>query len=384
MKRLWKKIVPCLSDIQGFQEIIKNTNGLGIVDDSSNYKPAKIGVNSQMHGGHMHDISKTRMTSSNIKEVDVINGSRKKMLEAFDKAYRTLDCDFVLITSAPCATMINTNLDEIADYLKNEYDIPVGVVPLDGEKDYLYGMSLTLEEIGKVLLSKQEKIPNTVNILGINEIDWNEDDLSKLEDFFKEKEITVLAKWGVKEDIEHLKKSTAAAFNLVVHISGLRLAQYMEKEFGIPYLVGCPFGKDNLDHLLKEVHIEKLEEVTDSPFEAIVIGEQVEANAIRKTLMNFGYSRVKVLSFFHMDKSLMEDGDKKLTSEDELIEQLEDTHIRLVVADPDYNIINTDKKWINLANKMRISPSISILPISLFGENLDEFIKQELEGGETL
>ena len=42
MKRLWKYIPPCLSDVLGFQAVMNETDGLGIIDDPGSYKPLNI------------------------------------------------------------------------------------------------------------------------------------------------------------------------------------------------------------------------------------------------------------------------------------------------------------------------------------------------------
>ncbi|MCD7843616.1 MAG: hypothetical protein LUG17_03200 [Clostridiales bacterium] len=39
MKRLWKVIPPCLSDLLGFQMVLTETEGMGLIDDPSRYKP---------------------------------------------------------------------------------------------------------------------------------------------------------------------------------------------------------------------------------------------------------------------------------------------------------------------------------------------------------
>lgn len=388
MKRLWKRLSPCLSDIQGFQEIIKNTCGLGIIDDSSNYKPIKRDGAHHQRGGHRMLSKETRTVASNIKETDVINGTKDKIIEAFNRSFDEDDFGFALITSAPCAAMINTDLNEVKEELQSEYDIPIEVVPLDGEKDYLYGMSCTLEALGKILISKKERVEGSINVLGVNDVDWNEEDMTRLESWLSENGFKLISKWGVKEDEERLKNAGCASLNLVVNVTGLRLARYMESAFGIPYVVGCPFGKKNTLEILDELKGVAKNEVETVPeddnFEAIVIGEQMEANAIRNALRDAGYNSVKVLSFFEMDKEFMKSGDKKLVSEDELKEELEGENIKLIIGEPDYKIVATNAKWINLANKMRVAPTWSIEPISKFGEQLDRFLENELEGREQI
>ena len=430
MKRLWKIIPPCLSDILGFQEVLSHTDGLGVVDDSSPYKPLRMGRDGMAggregmagggrgfrghgegrpeggrafameqggmrhggrpgggHGGGREGgkrgvFPNVRLTVSEIQETDVVNGTEEKVMQAFEQGRERFQPQFAMLTCAPCAAMINTDLNEIAENIRAQYDIPACAVALDGQKDYLYGVGCTLEAMGKLLLEKAETIPGTVTLLGCNTIDWPEDAVKAAENWLTDAGFRVLSRWGAQETAANLKGAAAASVNLVVNISGLRLARYMEQEFQIPYVVGAPFGAKQCEDLLKRLKGEDVptEAAPEGEPEALVIGEQLTAQAIRAALVERGWKSVRVCSFFEMDKQLMRPGDQKLIGEDELRQCLEGGSWKAVFGDSDYRRV-TDRElpWVSLPNPANHAPAEFLAPFSMVDGALDRWLDEALK-----
>ena len=433
MKRLWKYVPPCLSDILGFQDVISHTDGLGIIDDSSGYKPLNFsrrggpgghpggrggrpdsgegrpggrqgrpeggegrpgghpfaGGGNPMRrggrpgGGHGHGGGRfegVRVVTSDIQETDAVNGTEGKLMAAFESNQEHFAPQFALLTCAPCASMINTDLNDVAERIREKYNIPAAAVALDGQKDYLYGISLTLEAMGKLLLERKDTVPGTVNLLGCNTIDWPESAIREAEAWLTAAGFKVLTKWGAQETAGNLKTAAAASINLVVNVSGLRLAKYMEQEFGIPYVVGAPFGEKQCAHLLEQMkggRAPKAENGEEA--EVLILGEQLTADAIRAALLERGWKGVRVCSFFETDKALMAPGDKKLVSEDELAEELADGSLKLVLGDVDYKLPAGEAlKWVPLPNPANNAPSVSVAPISFVDGALDRWLDENL------
>jgi hypothetical protein len=426
MKRLWTQIPPCLSDVLGFQAVVGHTKGLGVIDDPSGYKPLRHESGGGRWGGHGGDprfgrggdprqgslpysgkeggsqppwggrggfhgggrgrggkggrFLDTRIITSDIEEQDVITGTEPKLRTAMETGVTQLHPDFLLVTAAPCASMINTDLEEIAAWAADTYGIPAAPVFLDGQKDYLYGISATLEAMGKLLLTPLPTQPATVNVLGCNTVDWTADALTEAEAWLAASGFTVLSHWGMEETTQRLQSAAAASVNLVVNVAGLRLARYMEQEFGIPYVVGAPFGAEQCARLLAELG------GTPSPSqpaaaaaepEAVILGEQLTANSLRAALTQQGFTRVAVYSFYEMDKSQMLPGDKKLVSEDELRELLSAPTLRLGFGDGDAQL-NQALCWVPLPNQANVAPSAPLAPFSMVGSALDSWLSQQL------
>ena len=466
MKRLWKSIPPCLSDVMGFQAVINETEGFGIVDDPSTYKfvplageeghqrggggrpsggfgghggfegkaagrseggfekHGKPGLGGGRegfggHGGRGHEggfgghgsfggdsmgrgegrggrgeggkpagMPGQRLVTSNLRNEDIITGTEAKLMEAFENGVKVLGTpDFVLLCNAPSSSMISSDLEGAAEKITGKGQIPAGRLNIHGDKDYAYGASQALEGIGRLILEPGSKQEKTVNILGCNRIDWLDEETDELKKALEAAGWKVLSAWGARHmTTASLKESTDASVNLVVNVSGMALAEYMQQEFDIPFVAGAPFGKKQLTEILK-----LLEEAAGKPGErfalpyepceggpeALVIGEQFRAAAIRAALAEKGYKNIKVLSFMEMEKSLMAGEDRKLNSEDDLEQAASAESVRLIAGAPDFMAAakRDDVKWISLTAES-LSPVEREKPVNMIGGRLEEFLNK--------
>lgn len=395
MKRLWKVLPPCLSDLMGFEAVINETEGLGIIDDSSRYKPLRLGRDNHSGFGHHHGrdghrdsvMPGMRVINSDIRNEDIISGTHSKIMSAFEKGTAQLSPNFVLLAYGPSASMIGSDLEYAAEQISSipaQSGLPASYVKIDGEKDYLYGIGCTLEAMGRLLLVPQEIIPETCNILGYNSIDWAKASIRAADELLTGSGWNILSRWGVKETTGNLKKGAAASVNLVVNESGLRLARYMEHEYGIPYVADAPFGEANVRDLLLKMKQETFQDKAlpgkdsknkDSEGEILIIGEQFMANSIRQELLRREKTNIRVLSFYDMDKACMLPGDKKLTGEDDFAVQANADTVRTIFADPDLQpLVKKDVRWIRLSNSGSLAPVEPVDPIPMVGNALDAWL----------
>ena len=56
--------------------------------------------------------------------------------------------------------------------------------------------------------------------------------------------------FAMGSSLEEIKQASKAHVNLVISYGGIAAARLMEERFGIPYVVGVPFGKDYADYLV--------------------------------------------------------------------------------------------------------------------------------------
>lgn len=388
MKRLWQMIPPCLSDVQGVQALMNNTEGIAVVDDASSYKPLRFLQGGMGHpenrrgpgGKHNGYFGTQRMVSSEVREADVITGTSEKMWDAVCVGLKAFQPMFLLLTTAPCAAMIGADHGDTLNRIREECRIPAAIVDLDGQKDFLYGISMALEAMGTILPEKRDTQPGSVNLLGCHSVDWTENMVRNTENWLSGNGWKVLSRWGSRETTENFRNAAAAEANLVVDVSGLRLARYMERKFGIPYVVGAPFGKAQCARLLEELRSrEKVPLPEDGAGEpdALIIGEQLASDAIRRGLESRGFTHVRVCSFFDMDKELMRPGDRKLASEDDLAAELSNQNLQIVFGDTDYKL-NALVKWVPLHNQGNLAPMSLMTPVSMTDGALDLWLDSVL------
>lgn len=391
MKHLWKTVPPCMSDVLGFEAALNNTEGLGIIDDCGRYKPIGLGRSGGpgrggynghggrgWHGGRGDGI---RVVNSEIRNADVITGTERKVLDAFAEGAALHHPNFVLLCHAPSSSMIGSDLEAGAARIAAESGLPAAYVRLDGSRDYLYGVSMTLEAMGKLLLKRSDTCPGAVNLLGCDPIGWAKDSLPSIEAWLGENGLRVLSRWGGKEATETLRAAAGAERNLVVSAAGLRLARFMEAEYGIPYTVSAPFGKARCSRLLQNAPPAEAGTAAVTEPSVLIVGEFLTADAIRSALEERGYAGIRCLTFFDADKSLLRPGDEKLPGEDALRAQLAQPSVKLVFCDPDCKPLlrREGVTWVNLTNAASHAVAEYVPPVDFVGEKLDVWLNEVLK-----
>lgn len=350
MKNLYKYLPPFLADTFGFQEIVDVTDGMGILDDCAPYKGkvSRTDITEPYRG--------SRMVCSNIRMEDVIGGTKNKLLDAFFKNSRQLDPAFVLLSNAPVSSMIGTDLEDVCDTVTAQSGIPAAAVELAGHKYYDHGLSQTMLALARLLVEPaEEKIPHSVNLIGGNAIDWSAQTLREIRSWITKRGFHIVSQWGGSERAANLKQAAKSELNLVLTVSGLATAKWMEREFGIPYIAAAPFGTDWCARLRCAMCYPDQRDVLELPEDnadphILIVGEQLTANAIRNTLQHaYKMGGTHVVTFFTFEKSLSRPGDKRLKSEDDLKNLLQSGTYDVVIGDADLSVLAPDGvRWIDL------------------------------------
>lgn len=406
MKNLWCTLPPLLSDSFGFIEVLKGSDGCGIIDDSGGYRlGGKRGRGHSKHGEHPHDghgphekhpphgegrheghIEKrhgkgddTRTVVSGIETQDAVAGTRERVLQAFQEARNRFSPQFALFSAGPCGAMIGTDLSEIAEAVCSEYRIPAASVDLTGQKAYDVGISKTIEAMAKLIAQGGEVIPGSVNILGATSQDWSVEDINEIGNWFTALGYQVLSQPGGKVTSAQLALMGKAQLNLVTTVSGLAAARYLQKQFGTPYLAAAPFGEVYRQQLQRAMDGHTRDIRKDGPADVLIIGEQFAANAIRSALQSKGMAAgTDVATFYLLDKSCAHIGDRRLRSEEDAKELLNSAQYRIVIADPLLRpLMQRDCIWIDLPHKA-LNTYGEATPISLLSDHLDNWLEQHI------
>ena len=168
-------------------------------------------------------------------------------------------------------------------------------------------------------------IPGTVGVLGASPLDFPTPDAGNLlsaaleEDGWK----TVTC-YGMGAGLDDVKKASAAAKNIVVSPAGLAAAKYLQKTFGTPYEVQCPWLPAQVLDSLPALAGKK----------TLVIHQQFAANAVRNAIMKLdSASQVTVASWFMMEPDFMRENDFHIESEEAFIEAVTNGGYDAVVCD---------------------------------------------------
>ncbi len=291
------------------------------------------------------------LVSSQVKELDVILGSNQKIYEKMENLCRELQPRYAFLAGSPIAMAIGTDLNAVAKDLEQKLGIPVGVIDVTGHKYYDSGVKAALKGLAGVFLNDQVPVKeeSTINILGMTNLDVNEEMGESLVRFLEENQIKVISQWGMGDDFENMCLAGKAALNLVAGHAALPLARQMRDLYGIPYLQGLPLGRNAGKKLVDSIKkLSRSKVSAPSPDQAVskvvrgerkervlIIGEQVLGNSLRDMLQeDFAIRHVAVGSFFQMEKELMAEGDMKFPDETALEEYLQNHTLDYVIADP--------------------------------------------------
>ena len=304
---------------------------------------------------------------SAISESEAIMGDDDKFIGDLIETAGELHPEFIALVGAPIPYMIGTDLDAIAAVVSRETGIPCFGFPANGMHHYTTGVSMALKRIveefaGEAVPGEKGKKRTVVNILGATPLDFSVNgsvDSMKQWIADHEMEMGVCLSMGCSlEDVRNLKE---ADVNLVVSYGGLAAAEVLEERFGLPYVVGVPFGETfsgRLAAMLKQSAAAKVnrcayrrdpQEPEPVDVRAVIIGESVFGGSLAEAVeMDTGIP-VKLLCPLDTEDRLLRSGDLETPEEDDLIREI--SRADVVIADPLYRTLAEGKQFYGLPHE---------------------------------
>lgn len=131
------------------------------------------------------------------------------------------------------------------------------------------------------------------------------------------------------------REASQVSRNLVVSVSGLEAAKWLERRFGIPYICENPLARQWVMLALTEAGGSVDCSRQDvSGRKILVVHEQVTANSVRENLLECGAARVDAASWFMMKKELSGEHDFALKEEADFRRIVLEGGYDAVFADP--------------------------------------------------
>ena len=286
---------------------------------------------------------------SALRDIDAVMGDDEKLIGRMIAACRDLDPKLTALVGSPVPMVVGSDMKGIATELEARTGLPCFGFDTTGTAYYDRGVSAALIALLKRFAEPSPPVPNTVGIVGATPLDFADGtDIRDLQDALLERGIEVTATLAMGYDLEALRRAATAHVNLAVSRAGFLVSKWMHRRFGTPYLCGLPMGAASLEAYfralgtmlkaeLPEPRILKGESpsrpLSEHP-KVLVIGEQVQANAIRCALgTEFGVRDIAVGCIFGMEPDLALPGDRDLRDEAEIRSAM-NSGPSLVVGDP--------------------------------------------------
>ncbi len=205
-------------------------------------------------GGYCGGLS---LPSSNVVERDIVFGGEDRLREQISTTLEIMDGDIYLVLTGCMVEMIGDDIDSVVTEFA-DHDKPVIAIHTPSFRGNSYtGYELVLTTLVKKYIKKQEKKPNTVNVLGIvpaQDAFW-EGNLREIKRLLQKIGLTVNTFFGEGESLTDISNSGNASLNIVVSdVYGIATAKVFEEVHGIPYIsTAFPIGADATKQFLQAV-----------------------------------------------------------------------------------------------------------------------------------
>lgn len=366
------------ADTSGFCSALFEYGGMTVIHDAS-------GCNSTYT---THDEPRwydmdSMMYISGLTESDAVMGNDEKFVTDLCLAAKELNPKFIAICASALPAMVGVDMEAIAYEVESETGIPTFEVKTNAMQSYITGAGNAFVELAKRFTEPgnpnddpSENNPEglKVNILGLTPLDfplhgtteaiqnWLESNGCKANSF--------VGMHPTQEDhLEEIKRLADAKVSLVVSSIGMPVARYLYEEYGVPYVIGTPYGNEFSIQLIVAIKeaAESGENInavcgnndaestsasanaqTESAKNIVVVGESILSASLAAAIhQEYGLPTRVLESVGDGEMSVLNDSkDLSCTEEDEL--EMEIAKADIVIADPLFEPICRGKHFIRM------------------------------------
>ena len=283
MKGLRKVLTPFAPDQSGAISVLYSLGGMIVIIDAGGCTGNICGFDEP----RWHDV-RSAVFSAGLRDMDAILGRDKLLVSKIAKACERIDASFVALIGTPVPATIATDYKALKRMIGNETDIPVLAVPTDGMQLYDEGEARGYKALFEAFANESGDLQEIT--LGKTPLTFGDDFSDNTLDDYK--------------NIGENTKITAAS------ASGIEAAK----------LLGKPY----------EIHSSAAAGLADKipSGKVLVCHDEV----FGKTLRDKGI-KCDIATFFTLHDEIREEGDRKITEEDEFTELVMNGGYDVIVAD---------------------------------------------------
>ncbi len=321
MKSLLKHLSPFAPDQSGAVSALFDFGGLIVICDAGGCTGNICGFDEPRWF-----IRKSAVFSAGLRDMDAILGRDDKLVSKLQSALDSSGLKFSAIIGTPVPAIIATDFKALKRMAEKRTGLPAITVATTGTRHYDRGASDAWLELFKTFAIENLDIdPGTVGILGASPLDFPTLDAGNLlSDALKKDGWNKVKCYGMGAGLDDVKKASSVVKNIVVSPAGLAAAKYLEKTFGTPYEVRCPWLPQQVLGALPALAGRK----------TLVIHQQFAANTVRDKILKLDpASQVDVASWFIMEPDYMRSGGFRIESEEAFIEAVANGGYDAIVCD---------------------------------------------------
>lgn len=375
MSNLNVYLPPYTPDYSGASSALYELGGMIILHDASGCTGNVLGYDEP----RWEDAANSRalVFCSAYRHLEAILGEDDKVIDRIVRAAESLKPRFIAIVGSPVPMLLGTDYIGLAREVEARTGIPSFGFDTKGLEFYDDGYKKATIALLKRYAKKSETIKGSVNILGLTPIDFGNLGNDKLIiDAVKKLGYNILCSFSMNFTLENIAESAKAEFNIAISEGGVEVAEYMEKQYGIPYIAAVPVGGAKAFEaevrrnpiVFPEYSIDK---------KVLIIGEQVTSNSLRAELRLKGVKEVKVAIPFSHKESLLEVGDYSFVNESDLFDIMNSGYSD-IIGDPLYKMLlrRDDVRFHELPH-VGISSKFHWNEVrAIVGKEMDDFISE--------
>ena len=310
MKSLLKHLSPFAPDQSGAVSALFDFGGLIVICDAGGCTGNICGFDEPRWF-----IRKSAVFSAGLRDMDAILGRDDKLVSKLQAAMDGSGLKFSAIIGTPVPAIIATDFKALKRMAEKRTGLPAITVPATGTRFYDRGASDAWLELFRTFATEESPVePGRIGILGASPLDFPTLDAGDLLSAALLRDGWESVKsYGMGAGLDDVRTASAAARNIVVSPAGLAAAKYLQKMFGTPFDVLCPWLPPQVLGALPALAGKK----------TLVIHQQFAANAVRDGILKIDpASRVDVASWFMVDPEFMRENDFRIESEEAFIESV--------------------------------------------------------------
>ena len=207
--------------------------------------------------GKLNVDQQNHLFTTHMTEDDVIMGDvtrLEKAIKELDEAYKP---KVIFVVASSVSAVIGTDIIGVCRCVEDEINATLIALEQGGFRgDYSIGVCETYKLLVHELVERpQAKKKKSYNIIGASMGSYRiESDVNEIKRLIKTSfDFDLHTSLCTKSSVDDIKTMSEVAINLVISYEGIESAKLLEKEFGIPYVYGCPYGYNNTFKWLEEI-----------------------------------------------------------------------------------------------------------------------------------
>ncbi len=320
MTGLLKYLSPFAPDQSGAVSVLYEMGGLIVVCDAGGCTGNICGFDEPRWRTR-----KSAVFSAGLRDMDAILGRDDRLIAKLRDAVSKTGAAFTAIVGTPVPAVIATDFRALGRMAEKKTGLPAITVETTGTGLYDEGEESAMLALFETFASEPFPVEKgTVGVLGVTPLEFSSLRAGELmAEALKRRGWKRAECYGMGSGLESVRRASAAERNLAVSPAGIKAAEYLKKNFGTPYDVGCPFVPGSLKARLTGLEGKRV----------LVIHQQVLANAVRDEILRETDADVTVATWFMLKDRLKREKDFRLTGERQFAQAVESGGYDAVVGD---------------------------------------------------